>query len=484
MKGLNSIFGECNTMLHFNILASYANDNDALVPEMWARESLATLTENMVMGNLIHRDFSLEVQNFGDIVNTRKPVKGTVDRKTDSDTITYEDAVLSNVQVPLNQHMYAAFVIKDGERSKSMQDLLVIHLGERMKAMGNGIDRLIIGRMAHALLGDPADRVGKLEDLSKTNSYDTVLEAREKLNRNNATVADRNLVLAPGSETAMLQTELFVAADSRGDGGTALENARLGRIGGFSTFMDQNVNGVLPGTDRDTTTGATTASIAAGATGSQTAIDITGYEVQVGDFVILTDNGQPTYATAAVVGAGDTTAVTLNEAIKNDVANASAIVAYESMAVVSTHAAGYAKYINIDSFTSGKPPVVGQLLAFGTTTRHTYTIIETRAVSATEVKVLLDRPLDVSVTAADLAYPGPAGDFNVAFHKNSFALVSRPLARPDQQMGALSFVTSFNDIAMRATMQYDIDAGGTKVVIDLLAGTAVLDSDLATLLLG
>lgn len=471
-------------MLQFNILASYANDNDALVPELWARESIAVLEENMVMGGLVHRDFEMEIANFGDIVNTRKPVDGTIDRKTDSDTIVYEDAVLNNVQVPLNQHMYAAFVIKDGERSKSMQDLISIHLETRMKAMGNGIDRMIVGRMAHELLGDPADRVGKLLDLTKTNAYDTTLEAREKLNRNLAWVSGRNLVLAPGSETAMLQTELFVASNQRGDGGFALEEARLGRVAGFDTFMDQNVNGVLSNASRDTTTSVTSAAISAGETGTLVEIDITGYEVQPGDFVILTDNGQPTYATAATAGAGDTTAVTLNEAIKFDVANASEIVAYESMAVVSTHAAGYAKYINIDSFTSGLPPVVGQLLAFGVGSRHTYTIIETRAVSATEVQVLLDRPLDIGVTAADLAFPGPAGDFNVAFHKNSFALVTRPLARPDQTMGALSFVASHNDIAMRATMQYDIDAGGTKVVIDLLAGTAVLDANLATLLLG
>lgn len=471
-------------MLQFNILASYANDNDALIPEMWARESIAVLEENMVMGGLVHRDFSLDVANFGDIVNTRKPVGGTVDRKTDADTITYEDAVLTNVQVPLNQHIYAAFVIKDGERSKSMQDLVGIHLNTRMKAMGNAVDRMIVGRMAHALLGAPGDRVGTLEGLTKTNAYDTTLEAREKLNRNLAWLDGRNLVLAPGSETAMLQTELFVAANQRGDGGNALEDARLGRIAGFDTFMDQNVNGVLPGTDRDTTIDAVTAAIAAGATGSLTAIDITGYEVQVGDFVILTDNGQPTYATAAVVGAGDTTAVTLNEAVKFDVANASAIVAYQSATANGTFAAGYAKYINIDGITSGKPPVVGQLLAFGTTTRHTYTIIETRAVSATEVQVLLDRPLDVAVGDGDLAYPGPAGDFNVAFHRNSFALVTRPLARPDQTLNVLSFVASHSNIAMRATMQYDIDAGGTKVVIDLLGGTAVLDADLATLLLG
>lgn len=473
-------------MLQFNILAAFANDNDALIPELWARESIAVLEENMVMGQLVHRDFSMEVADYGDVVNTRKPVDGTVDRKTDADTISYEDAVLTNVQVPLNQHMYAAFVIKDGERSKSLQDLVQVHLVSRMKAMGNGVDRAIVGRMAHALLGSPSDRVGKLRGLTSSNAYDTALEAREKLNRSLAWMSGRNLVLAPGSETAMLKTELFVRANERGDGGLALEEARLGRVAGFDTFMDQNVNGVLYNSDRDITESTASAAIAAGATGSLTAVDFSGYVVTVGEYVILEDNGQPTWATAVADSMGDTTAVTLNEALKNAVGNGSAIVAYGTAAANGTFAAGHAGYINIDGFTSGKPPVTGQIIAFGTTTgtRHTYTIIETRAVSATEVQVLLDRPLDAQVANNDAAFPGPAGDFNVAFHRNAFALVSRPLARPDSTMGARSFVAAHNDIAMRATMQYDIDAQGTKVVIDLLCGTAVLDSNLATLLLG
>ena len=30
------------------VLACYANDNDALIPELWTREGLAILEENMV----------------------------------------------------------------------------------------------------------------------------------------------------------------------------------------------------------------------------------------------------------------------------------------------------------------------------------------------------------------------------------------------------------------------------------------------------
>lgn len=34
--------------------------NEAFIPEIWARESLAILEENMVVGQIIHRDFCSE----------------------------------------------------------------------------------------------------------------------------------------------------------------------------------------------------------------------------------------------------------------------------------------------------------------------------------------------------------------------------------------------------------------------------------------
>ena len=36
-------------------------NNDAFIPELWANEGLAILEENMVMANLVSRDFEDEV---------------------------------------------------------------------------------------------------------------------------------------------------------------------------------------------------------------------------------------------------------------------------------------------------------------------------------------------------------------------------------------------------------------------------------------
>lgn len=45
---------------------------DLLIPEFWARESLRILEENMVMGEIIHRDFTkLRVDGFNDTVTIR-----------------------------------------------------------------------------------------------------------------------------------------------------------------------------------------------------------------------------------------------------------------------------------------------------------------------------------------------------------------------------------------------------------------------------
>ncbi len=117
------------------------------------------------------------------------------------------------------------------------------------------------------------------------------------------------------SETALLKNELFIAAQMRGDFGTALESATLGRILGFDTYMDQNVNSPsLANADADVT-GTVTNALAAGSGGSQ-AVTLADYAVNIGEFAVVAGNDQPTYITAATTGSGATTAITLNEVNK------------------------------------------------------------------------------------------------------------------------------------------------------------------------
>jgi hypothetical protein len=151
--------------------------------------------------------------------------------------------------------------------------------------------------------------------------------------------------------------------------------------------------------------------------------------------------------------------------------------------VKGDYAAGWVEGVVVDGW--GAAPQVGQLVAFGTGSgRRTYTVIESYLSATGEQTIYVDRPLDLAVADNDKCYPGPAGALNMAFHRNAIALVTRPLAIPNNAMGVLAHVGVYNDIAMRVSMQYSIKDGGTVVNLDILAGVAVLDERLCVVLQG
>jgi hypothetical protein len=454
----------------------YANDNDALIPELWANESLAILEENMVMANLVHRDFSPLVASYGDVVNTRRPGEFSTKRKAQSDAVVSQDAASTNVQVPLDQHIYQTFTIKDEEASLSFKELISYYMEPAAMQLARGVDRILTGQVHRFFTNNS----GKLAGMTSSNAKDYILETREDMNVNKAYPNGRNLVVSPQAETEMLKTELFIAANQRGDGGTALEEARLGRVLGFDTFMDQNVvYRALLNADTDTlnhTAGAT-----AGDTGNKACTNAS-VNITDGSFVWFTGDQQP-QVVSAHTGTGPITGITLVDAYKYDVSANAVGYAFLPATIGATYAIGYDKGITLNTITANKLPVVGQLFATGTgVNRKTYTIIEVDSVNTTSVIVWLDRPLEVAVTAADKGFPGPHGSMCMAFHRDALALVSRPLALPSNSLGVQAAVGSYNDLAMRVAMQYDISNQGTVVTLDMLCGVALLDVNLGAVL--
>jgi len=465
------------------VLICFDNDNDAYIPELWANESLAILEENMVMANLVHRDFQDQLAQFGDVVNTRRPSEHTGRRRTDADTYTAADVSATNVRVSLDQWFYDSFIIKDGEASKSFKDLVAEHIAPAMLTMSRNIDRAVLGRV-HDFLNVPTRRAGRLGAMSASTAQGYIADAKTILSKNKAPEAGRKLCVSPDSENGVLMADVFVRADARGDGGSALEQARMGRIYGFDTFMAQNVNAPLA-SGAEVVAGTITNAEAADETVATQPCTVTGYEVVLGEFVTVAGNDQPTYITAATAST-NTTAVTLNEANKYATLALAVATVYKSADVNgSSYAIGYAKEVLIDGHAASKNLQVGQLVAFGTSTaRRTYTVIEATATTTTSTSVLLDRPLEVALTDNQVAFPGPAGSMNLAFCRNAMALVTRSLALPPSAFGVAAATASYNGVGMRVVMQYDSLVGGTRVNLDILAGTAVLDVNQACVILG
>lgn len=426
----------------------------------------------MVIGMLVHRDFSDEVANFGDLVHTRRPGEFTAIRKTDADNVTKQDAIATDVQVPLNQHVHTSFIIKDGEASKAFKDLVATYLKPAMLAQARFLDRVLLGQYSRFLINS----YGRLRNLSSTNAVDYILGTRNKLNINKAYMEGRNFILTPNTETILLNLGLFVSAEQVGDNGTALREASLGRKFGFNMFMAQNMSSVAVGNTVVTGEVNNAAGYAVGTT--TITVDGLSAAITAGTWFTVEGDDQP-HQVVSTVGGATPTSITFTPALARAVVDNADLSIYTPGAVNlgAGYAAGYAKEIVVDGFTVA--PQVGQFVTFGTTTTK-YTVI---AVNGT-TGITLDRPLDAAIADDAKVNIGPPGEYNFAFHHDAVALVTRPLALPMSGTGARAAVVNNNGFSMRVTITYSGESQGHLVTLDMLCGVAILDTNLGAVMLG
>lgn len=459
----------------------YANSINPYIPELWANESLLILEEQMIMANLVHRDFEPVLANYGQTVHTRRPSQFSAKRKTNADNVVVQDVSATDVPVVLDQWIHASFTIKDGERTYAFKDLVNIYLWPAMIANARLLDQALCARA----LGFLANPVGGLGSLTNSNARDYVVNAREQLNQTKAYFDGRNLVLANNSEAQMLRTDIFTKALEVGmPDGKAIREAYLGTKYQFQTFMDLNIPSLPVGTATTGTATTMGAAAAAGATSLTVAAAI-----GLGVYFKVAGDNTPMRST------NNSTTTTTTRGLLNAVANGAAITKYATGAIhmasdptgiTTTYPAGYTKELYVNG--TGVPHV-GQLVAFndtgGSAVRSAeYMIVQVTSVGGGVYAILLDRNLEVALNDNDVVCYGPDGDYNFAFHRNALALVNRPLSAPIPGTGARAAVATHNGMSMRVVITYDGKAQGHLVTLDGLFGTAILDTNLGCVLLG
>lgn len=460
----------------------YDNNLDAFVPEMWAMESVAILTENMVAANLVHRDFEFMFARQGDVVNTRKPAEFVAKRKTAGDNVTIQNADATNIPVPLDQHVHTSFLIRDGEESKSFKSLVDEYLFPATLSLARFVDQMVLGQYPQFL----PNQAGSLGGLTKDNAVQYITEVGLVMDRNKAFNTGRQQIWTPEAQALLIQNPTFHQADKVGDDGTALRTASLGEKLNFRHWMAQNMSQVVA-----VSSATQTASVnnVGGYPVGATSIAVDGASEASADYAgrFITINGKVYRLTAGTITTNAGT-LTLESGLVEAVADDDVVTVYESASVDNAggYAAGYAKYIAVDDGAGAQPGElqVGQMVAFGTASAR-YTVIEVDTdTSATETLILLDRPLEASIADdASVNYGPEGGGFNLAFHRNALTLAIRPLAMPRQGTGAVSGLAQMAGATMRVVVTYDGDKQGHLVTLDFLAGIKILDTALGAVAL-
>lgn len=75
-----------------------------------------------------------------------------------------------------------------------------------------------------------------------------------------------------------------------------------------------------------------------------------------------------------------------------------------------------------------------------------------------------------------------AGVKGMAFHKNAFALVTRPLAIP--QGAAKAELVSYDGFGLRVVQGYDLNTKTDTISIDMICGVKTLNADMAAIIVG
>lgn len=216
-------------------------NNTFLTPEVVAKEALMVLTGNLVMADLVHRDYSEEFVGVGDTVTIRKPAKFVARNFTG--TAEAQDITEGSVSVKLDRFRDVTVAVTSKQMSLDIADFSAQVVEPAMQAIAQAIDEDLLA-VALSKAGFHREGTENAEDLADIASLAKQLDIKK------APVAGRSLVLHPEHKYRYALTDNLSNVSFAGDNET-LRDALLGRVYTLDTYMDQNAPdsaAVKPGT--------------------------------------------------------------------------------------------------------------------------------------------------------------------------------------------------------------------------------------------
>ena len=114
-----------------------ANVATAIV-KLVAAEALPVLVGNLVMGNLVNRDYEPVLAQAGDTINMPIPPDMVAQQHRGRRTVQPQNPSLGNAQIVLNTHVEATFQIPDVTKVLAVPDLMKIYMRPAMVAIARG----------------------------------------------------------------------------------------------------------------------------------------------------------------------------------------------------------------------------------------------------------------------------------------------------------------------------------------------------------
>lgn len=402
--------------------------NTLITPSIIAKEALMQLKNNLVMGNLVHRDYSREFVKVGSTISVRKPVKFVA---TSGATRTNQDVVEGTVPVVIDQQKHVSWNFSSQELTLTVDEYSERYIKPAMIELAQSVESSLTG-----LYSSVPNWVGTAGTTPSTFLH--LGAARQRLVENQAPMGDTlNAVMDPAAalQIANDMKQQFQPAKQL----TAMERVKIGRYAGFETYEAQSIVthtvGPLGGTPL--VNGASQHSNSTPQANSQS---------------LITDGW--TAAAASRLKAGDVITIAGVKAVNRGTRQAySYLKQFTVLSDVSSDGSGNATLTISPAIITSGP----------------YQNVDAAPADNAAITVVTG--------TASTAYPQ-----NLCFHKNAFALVMADLDLPD---GApFKARESYDNLSVRVVKQYDIDDDKDIIRLDILYGVKTIYPELAVRLTG
>ena len=205
------------------------------IVKLVAADALPALMGNLVMGNLVNRNYEPALGQAGDTVNIPIAPTMTANNIAQGGAVVTQNPNLGNAQIVLNTHAEATFQVPDVTKVLAVPDLLKVYMEPAVVAIAERIESDLLGLYAqftaNDTLGAPATALTEaVLDAAETALFHAKAPASQP----------KHLVVDADAYSALRQIPRFSEYRTAGEAGlNALTTGAVGRIKDFTVFRSQ-----------------------------------------------------------------------------------------------------------------------------------------------------------------------------------------------------------------------------------------------------
>lgn len=212
-----------------------ANVAEAIV-KLVAADSLPALVGNLVMGNLVNRNYERTLANQGDTVNIPIPPTMSATNVAEGGSVTTQNPSLGNAQVVINMHAESSFQVPDVTKVLASPNLLSMYMTPAIIAVAESIERDLMRLYLNLTANAPVGTGGSVITESVIDAAETAL-----FNAKVPESLQRYLIVSGQTYSDLRQIQRFSEFDKSPELGGVIPSGQVGRLKNFYALRTQYV---------------------------------------------------------------------------------------------------------------------------------------------------------------------------------------------------------------------------------------------------